>query len=331
MLARTGTLQHPSGKAIKTPLLVPSFSSKGFGQTSGGMAEVGQLFRLAREQLTDSMLVSAYDLHHGHLHKPTNILTELVFLDSGGYETSDFQDLSTIFSHPTSAKDWKETDLRGVYDSWPSHIPAVFVSYDRRKPVRQQIRSARSLFKNYPEQLHALLIKPRTKRSNRLPMAELLSDVRELSSFHVIGVTEKELGGSMLERMENIAKLRLALDDAQLRHIPLHIFGSLDPLTVPLYFLSGAEIFDGLTWLRFGYHGGAALYQQNCAVRRFGVHYTDDQVKLLNIQYNLNSLVETTNQMRRFLIDGDFDRLAPNGRDLATAFDLLKTRNPRVD
>jgi len=48
--------------------------------------------------------------------------------------------------------------------------------------------------------------------------------------------------------------------------IPIHIFGSLDPLTTILYFLAGAEIFDGLTWLRFGYHAGKTLYYQNYSV-----------------------------------------------------------------
>ncbi len=49
--------------------------------------------------------------------------------------------------------------------------------------------------------------------------------------------------------MQNIAKLRKALDKAGL-NIPLHVFGSLDTVTTPLYFLAGADIFDGLTWLR---------------------------------------------------------------------------------
>jgi hypothetical protein len=37
----------------------------------------------------------------------------------------------------------------------------------------------------------------------------------------------------------------------------------LDTLSTALYFVAGAEIFDGLTWLRFGYHKGQTVYAQN--------------------------------------------------------------------
>jgi hypothetical protein len=42
----------------------------------------------------------------------------------------------------------------------------------------------------------------------------------------------------------------------------------LDALTTVLYFLAGAEIFDGLTWLRFGYYEGKTIYSQNYGVLR---------------------------------------------------------------
>jgi hypothetical protein len=45
--------------------------------------------------------------------------------------------------------------------------------------------------------------------------------------------------------MLNIAKLPLALDQAGMRKIPLHIFGALDPLSSALYFMAGAE-----SWVR---------------------------------------------------------------------------------
>ena len=44
----------------------------------------------------------------------------------------------------------------------------------------------------------------------------------------------------------------MALDDAGVG-IPIHVFGSLDPLISPIYWLAGAEIFDGLTWINMAY------------------------------------------------------------------------------
>jgi hypothetical protein len=309
MLARSTTLQHPFGKPITTPLLIPSFSSKGFGFGANRRPEVGELFNVSAEYLTDSVLVSAYDLHHGYVKRPRRVLTEITFVDSGGYETSNFQDLSATFVQPLNPNPWTEEQLREVYETWPNHIPAVFVSFDRRGTVANQANKAHALLKQYPGQLHAFLVKPKTKASKRISVPDVIANVEYLARFHILGITEKELGASTLERMENVAKLRLALDDANLKRLPIHVFGSLDPISVPLYFLAGAEIFDGLTWLRFGYHRGAALYHQNCAARRYGVHHTDDQVKLLTMQQNLVFLSELTNQMRSFLNENDLEKL----------------------
>jgi hypothetical protein len=330
MLCRSTTLQHPSGATLRTPLLVPSFSSKGFGFGKGGKSEVGQLFKVAGEYLTDSVLLSAYDLHYNHVGRPRSIITAITFVDSGGYETSDFRDLSAAFVHASNPRPWREELLRDVYNAWPDHIPAVFVAFDKPGPIRKQIDSAHKLLRRYPTQLHAILIKPGTKKSRRIAIGEIAAHASDLARFHMVGVTEKELGGSTLERMEAIARLRLSLDDADLRQIPIHVFGSLDPISVPLYFLAGAEVFDGLTWLRFGYESGLALYQYNCATRKFGIRYSDDQVKLLTLQSNLVELSELTSQMRRFLNDGDFDKFGVNSRLLRDAYELLRNGQPRA-
>lgn len=330
MLARSRTIQHPAGSSFRTPLLLPSFSSKGLGFTSSGKSALKEVFNIASDYLTDAMLVSAYDVYHGHLPKLRSAITGITFVDSGGYETSAFQDLSAVFAQPAGTKPWNETLLRDVYSAWPERIPAVFVAFDRNRPVRDQISAAHKLLRRHPQHLHAILLKPQTKRGARLAIGEIVGNAEALGHFHVIGVTEKELGSSMLERMEAIARLRLALDDAGLADRPIHVFGSLDPISVPLYFVAGAEIFDGLTWLRFGYHDGTAMYQQNCAARRVGVHHNDDQIRILNLQNNLVALSDLTQQMRRFVNDGDYAVLGPNGRIVNEAFESLRSRFGRV-
>ena len=94
-----------------------------------------------------------------------------------------------------------------------------------------------------------------------------MKKVTDLRGFAVVGLTEKELGDSVFDAMVKIARLRTQRDAAEIG-IPIHIFGSLDALTSVLYFLAGAEIFDGLTWLRFGYQDGRTLYSQNYGVLR---------------------------------------------------------------
>jgi len=330
VLARSRIVPHPTGTAITTPLLVPSFSSKGFGAGRAGAKEVGKLLDVSKEQLTDAMLISAYDLHYGHIRTPRSAVANITFVDSGGYETSQYQDLSSTFIQESKPRAWDERRLKRVYDRWPNYVPAVFVSYDRRGAVRRQGRRAVALLSEFSQHLHAFLVKPRTKKDRFISLDDVIANLDLIGRFQLLGVTEKELGSSMIERMENISRLRLALDDAGLGRVVIHVFGGLDPITVPLYFLAGAEIFDGLTWLRFGYHDGAALYRQNSAVRRYGVHQSDDQVKLLSLRQNLIHLSELTMQLRRFLTDCDFAKLTPNGARLREAYDLLFSKNPRV-
>jgi hypothetical protein len=340
MLATSTQLRHPSGVIIETPLLIPSFSSKGFGiakrkdgeRGAGYVSETGEILAAASEFLTESMLISAYDVHYAHVPLPEHAVTEITFLDSGGYETSDQQDLSATFYQQVIPKEWNEQLYEGVLQRWPEHIPAVFVSYDDarvRYPLADQISRARRLFANYRGQLTTLLIKPETVAQKYVQVENIIALAKELGAFDVIGLTEKELGNSYLLRMQNIARIRYALNDVNISS-PLHIFGSLDPVSVPLYFLAGAEIFDGLTWLRYAYDGGVALYRHNYAARRSLLHRTDDFIKLKTMQDNLGSLSDLGNQMRRFLNDGDLGKFGVNQQILEEAVDLLKTRVKRA-
>jgi predicted RNA-binding protein len=173
--------------------------------------------------------------------------------------------------------------------------------------------------------LSAILVKPETAGQKYIQVPNVVANADEFGAFDVIGFTEKELGDSFLARMASIAKIRLALDAARVAS-PIHVFGSLDPISVPLYFLAGAEIFDGLTWLRYAYEDGRAVYRHNFSARQIGVHRRDDFVKLKTIQDNLSSLLDLTNEMRRFLIDGDFEKFGPNAKTIRVAVDLLKTK-----
>jgi hypothetical protein len=105
--------------------------------------------------------------------------------------------------------------------------------------------------------------------------------------------------------MQNIARLRRALHKIGLE-TPIHVFGSLDTVTTPLYFLAGADIFDGLTWLRFAFHEGHTLYKQNYGALKLGVgtpaHVVDGRCWNNNYYYMKDMELE----MRRYLNGYDF-------------------------
>ncbi len=105
--------------------------------------------------------------------------------------------------------------------------------------------------------------------------------------------------------MENIATLRMALDKAGM-DTPIHIFGSLDTVTTPMYFLAGADVFDGLTWLRFAYREGYTIYKHNYGALKLGIREKSYMVDARCWFDNYAYLGEMELEMRRFLKNYDF-------------------------
>lgn len=332
MLCRSSTINHPSGVTVKTPLLVPSFSSKGFRFDRKGKCEIKDVFKNTAEILIESMLVSAYDIYYGHLPKPNRFpcTPTLTFVDSGGYETGADHDFSAIFRHNHKIATWNLERLKSVLRSWPDRVPAVFVNYDKGsagKPLLQQIEDARELFSRYPKHLHNFLIKP-TRRCEGLLSNTIRTSqpvLKELHDFHVIGMTEKELGHTMLDRMETVATLRRNLDAATIAS-PIQIFGALDPLSSCLYFLAGAEIFDGLTWLRFAYSNGRCVYTRNYGVLHEGVDGHDDFIDSKIFSNNYSELRKLQLSLKDFISTHKFEKLSPHSDFLSGAYDSLIAR-----
>lgn len=312
MIARTSTLRHPSGTELQTPLFVFSFSSKGFRfkkNKKQEISEVADLVKLASEYLNEAVLLSAYDLKY-YLPQPKllrkeRLVPKLIFVDSGGYETIDDFDLAEIYKYPVSVKKWDQKYHESVLNNWPSYSPAVIISYDhgneKRRTFKQQVNNATILFSKYSGHLNNFLIKP-NKKGDKLNVQEIVNGAHLLKTFNIIGLAEKELGDSIMERMKSIKAIRSALDSHKIQ-APIHIFGNLDPLTSVMYFLAGAEIFDGLSWLRFGFHEGRTHYVQNIDAikRRFhGKDYLNQRATLVENIIYMSSLQA---EMRAFLKD----------------------------
>jgi hypothetical protein len=306
MLAQKRSLRLKGVEVERTPLLVPSFSSKGF-------PEVADIIKMAEEFIEGPMLISAYDLHYKHIAPPF-AAPALIFLDSGGYEAGKDADLSDLAEQQLPPQAWSREDHQVILRSWNASVPTVVISYDHPKDriqVTEQIHRAQAL-PVLENTLREILLKPETAAQRFLSIERLFPHIHELARFDIIGITEKEIGSSILERMKNIAHLRMALNKAGL-DTPIHVFGSLDTLSTPLYFVAGADIFDGLTWLRFGYREGQTLYRQNFGALALGVnakaHMIDARCWVSNYYY----LKELELEMRRFLKDHNFDAFKYHG------------------
>lgn len=334
MLCKTSIIRHAdSDVSVRTPLLIPSFSSKGFARSKkNGKSEIGKIFATAMEFVTEVFLVSAYDIFYKHLPPPSDFSRkpEMIFVDSGGYEISTDRDYSSVIDPLPQPESWSTTNLESVYDNWPDEVPTVLVSFDHPddpKPFSAQVADARSLFQRYRQHLTLLLLKPETKAQTTLKetIKSAKADVAELGRFDIVGVTEKELGRTMLDRMTQITSLRLAMNEAGIE-VPLHVFGALDPLSVCLYYIAGAEIFDGLTWLRYAYHDGLCVYTHNQGVVKYDLHVRDDLVRSRALADNYYYLQSLQHRLLEFETTHSFDKLKPHADLLSNAYDSLKTR-----
>jgi hypothetical protein len=302
MLARSNIITHPSGVTFKTPLLIPSFSSRGFPFLDRQFPEVHEHILTYKDFLPESLLISAYDLHYGHIPAPNEFAntTPIIFIDSGGYEKYHSTDFLGESKFHLPDKEWNGDLLRGALERWPNEYPAIIVNFDGNahdgSPLiwEHQLSHATEQFIHFPQHLHNFLIKPEPKEEI-IPIEKIVTNSALLKDFDIVGFTEKELGKSILSRMVNINRIREALDSANVT-APIHVFGSLDPITSVLYFIAGAEIFDGLTWLKYSYYLNSAIYTPNygALVEGIGIdELVNESISRKNNIYYLNDLKES--------------------------------------
>jgi hypothetical protein len=323
MLARCSQVKVGGRPVADTPLLVPSFSSKAF-------PDVNDTLLYASEFMDGPVLVSAYDLKYGHIADYPQFAS-LVFVDSGGYEVARDQEYTELSPANYAPRDWTRDMLTEVVGGLPYRHPAppvVVVSYDNprvRKPIADQVEDALRLFSNLPDAGHEILLKPETHTQSKVQVENIIGNAHLLRPFDLIGVTEKELGSSVLARMVNLAKLRMGLDNNGVT-APLHVFGSLDTVETPLYFLAGAEVFDGLAWLRYAYKDDLAMYVRHYGALYHGIQETDSGLKLKAIAENIAVLRKLQLQLRGHARTGSYEHLGPHAHLFEQAFSDLCNR-----
>ena len=276
------------------------------------------------EYITDQALLSCYDLHYKKINGPFDF-AELIYLDSGGYEASKDTELSETFDKLHVAQKWDAKMHQRVLTKWKSASPTVFVNFDHpkdRTEVATQIARAKKL--KIPNGPHgrALLLKHEGEKGRRLDMDAILKNVKAMDGFSVIGVIEKEVGNSLLGRMVNIARLRKELD-AHFVDLPIHVFGCLDTIATYLYFLAGADIFDGLTWLRYAFWKGSTIYRHSYGALELPIDMNSDIVEASCWPHNYQYMQEMKLVMCKFTQDGNFAHFAPHDALIKHAFDSM--------
>lgn len=286
-------------ETVPTPLLVPSFSSKaGVGWT------VQDAVEQMAQQIVETALVSLFDVGTGLLDPPE--FPKLLFVDSGGYEMHRALSAVEEYGAPREELDeWnREAYVRAV-GRLSLDVATVVVSYDHPNDLRSiEAQIADAPMTHSSGMAGELLIKAPAGRP-QLRFEDLEPHVEDLARFPIVGLTDKEIGRTLDRRLSLIARLRRALS-ARGHQTPLHIFGSLDPVTAPLYFIAGADVFDGLSWQRYALDEKGATYLQShiAASGMSALSYEGAQMRTwIENLVQLNRLQE---RMRAFLADRDF-------------------------
>jgi len=354
MLACRRTLSHPLAGQIELPLLIPAFSSKGFGFSEAGRGKKSREYSELAYALAEFtrhpmqyIMVSAYDLHYDHFLAPklsaknaTQYLTNsrIVVIDSGGYElTSDFDstEIKTFIYQPKTGfgKEEYEKILNQITRD-KNNLHLIITNFDHESsslPLGAQISLARELFNKFPKCLTNFIIRPWTKDSEIVDPSRLSNAAfANFKGFDIIGVTEKDLGKNIIDQLKRIAFLRKGLNEAGVDS-PIHVWGGLDPVMTPLFFFVGAEIFDGISWLRYAYRNGVAVNRKCYSILKpeIGITTSHQLNEALVGFENLRFLDNLTTCLQQWVdFEGNsFDMFDPHVKDyLQDAFITLKTK-----
>lgn len=338
--SRGRELQLSAG-GLSGPLLIPSISSKGFAVVDG-LSEVGTALQIAGPDITEALLISAYDIHHGLLPEHEKLLgpehaqtlfgtPALLVVDSGGYELSDVFESGEVGRGPRIAYPFGRTEYEALVDRLPSDRNLLVVTFDTPNAERAGYRQQRELAQQFAADRRHLkinfLLKP-PAGDRFVEPAKVAPVADDLRSFDVVGVTEKELGDGVLDRMICLARMRRLLDDSGADNIPLHVFGGLDPVLTPLYFMAGAEIFDGLSWLRYAYHDDNALHPEELAALAGNIEASQVRRDAQRYLSNLQQLGRLKHALGRWASEPD--RYEILGRHHARLREIYETFQARL-
>lgn len=343
MIGRSRRVRLKNDIEFDTPLLVPALSSMAIGpvlhqKNAGSKPRLTPCSIVHSEFLVGAieevLLISAYDIHHQLLVESETLYSgfansryaspRFLIIDSGWYEKTKGPAGGVFAKGLDQALEWEESRYERTLNQLDDEVRAVAVSWDYDGPYSEQIARAQSFFGGQQRFGSTILLKrPKDCRFHNL---QKLSgeDVANLRVFDIVGVTEKELGDTLLDRLEVVAKLRSQLDDFGVS-APIHVFGGLDPLFTPLYFAAGGEVFDGLGWLRYFYQDGVAVNRDAAAVQSGQVDMRWMKV-MGQVQIdNLNALRVLAGELRVFAHKGEWTKLR-KGDVLLPIYERLEER-----
>jgi len=238
---------HRGEKDILTPNFIPSFSSR----DDHYLKERIEVFLQQIPQQT--ILISAYDYFLLQQRKEISadfikkcFKNKFLFLDSGGYELQFSCDRT--WDPLTYSKVLKELN------------PDFVVGFDRIPPyselsnTQKDSQNSCDFLEKRNSTTEGVLLFHFSLKNTPINEIDLVVKIIETNrkSIDVIGFPERELGPNIIQSCLFIRKLREKLDEKKV-FLPIHIFGCSDPKSIILFVLSGADLFDGLGWIKYAF------------------------------------------------------------------------------
>lgn len=199
-----------------------------------------------------TVLVSAYDLlpkrrapqMAAELQKIRN-QGGLVLVDSGNYEASRLGD-----------KTWNPQQFKRALKDIPHDLA---FSFDVMKPSTGPKEAARQIvaavtrdsrFTAAP--ILPIVHAPYSEKQKGYILRTIPAVIRNVSEQlapPLIAIPERELGQGLVERAQNVQRIRQELDKLPF-YQPLHVLGTGNPWSIAVLAAAGADSFDGLEWCR---------------------------------------------------------------------------------
>lgn len=236
--ARTYLIEN-SGKSIETPFFVPAISSTKANWPISGYIDLIQNIGYP------GFLVSAYDFYQleketrEHLEKMLSKDSNkriFLFLDNGNYEAYWYKDQT-----------WTSKKLESVLAKiHPDFCFSFDIFWEKETNVEKHIKEtitsiARTAGMQKSGSTIALF------HSNTKLFPKNIRKVVDYINPEIVAIPERELGFSIFERAQTIKNIRIELDEIK-KPIPIHILGAGNPVSILVYTLCGADMYDALDW-----------------------------------------------------------------------------------
>ena len=280
---------------VSTPLIAPSFSSRGFPHISNVWEEF-------KHKLYGVCLVSAFDVAEMRIPADATDMVNVIIVDSGLYETSEEYSSGKLHASALTS-DWTRVRYKETVRDIGQKGNVILVNFDEIGKLEEQIERSSEDFSYAPHAVSDFLVKP-TDPSGLVNLAKLVHHQEELRQFDIIGITAREVGNSFLRRCSSVVTLRNLLNDMRVG-TPIHIFGAINPYEVLTYFLCGADIFDGLNWLRLAFRSHASLPVDESAMEGMKWNLTDLDLLAEEWTHNLRFLYQLQEALQRYAANGD--------------------------